>query len=515
MGRQKASTAERPTRSRAKPSAAPASARLPVDDQAILYRQIFEHSSDLVMVLKADGSIRGVSPSSERVLGFTPAEVLGRNVLEFVHPDHRQQIAQSLKVADHRDGDLHEFKCLRKDGSWTIVEARGKVVDGPDGLPVHVVQARDISERRTISDALRLSEERFRRLYEAAPIGIVISRGHTLLDINPALVKMLGLADQAEACGRSSQDFVAPARRADVLEKATRRANGEPAPGEYESVGLRKDGTEFPVHLVLAEMMLSDGPAAVGFLTDITDRRRAEDELARHVEELRRSNAELQQFAYVASHDLQEPLRNISAFAQLLGRRYKGRLDHDADEFIHYMVEGAERMQSLIDDLLAYSRVGTHGRPFQPTDLEQVFSAVEGNFRTLITETGAVLTHDPLPVVSADFSQMMQLFQNLVGNAMKFHGKDTPRVHVGVRSSGGTHELWVSDNGIGIPAEHFKRIVVIFQRLHGPSEYPGTGIGLAICKRIVERHGGRIWVDSEPGKGSTFRFTLPRLVEQK
>ena len=512
MGRVKASTARRPAGSRAKPPATPASSRDPADDHAILYRQLFEHSSDLMMVLAADGCIRAVSPSVERVLGYPPAAVVGRNVLEFVHPDQRRNITESLKVADHRDGDLHEFSCLRNDGSWTLVDARGKVVDGPDGVPAHVVQARDISERRAISDALRQSEERFRRLYEQAPIGISISRAGTFLDINPALVKMLALDDKAEACGRSSQDFVALPDRADLQNPATGSRRDGPVPSEHDAVGRRKNGTEFPLHLVMAEVTLSDGPAAVGFLTDITDRRRAEEELARNVEELRRSNAELQQFAYVASHDLQEPLRNISAFAQLLGRRYKGRLDSDADEFIHYMVEGAERMQMLIDDLLAYSRVGTHGRPFEPTDLEQVLAAVEGNFRTLIRESGAVLTHDRLPVVSADFSQMTQLFQNLVGNAMKFRGKDAPRVHVGVRSTGGVHEFRVSDNGIGIGAEHFARIFVIFQRLHGPSEYPGTGIGLAICKRIVERHGGRIWVEAEPGKGATFRFTLPEAV---
>jgi signal transduction histidine kinase len=231
--------------------------------------------------------------------------------------------------------------------------------------------------------------------------------------------------------------------------------------------------------------------------------------------ELARSNAELQQFAYVASHDLQEPLRMVGSYTQLLGRRYQGRLDKDADEFIRYAVDGAHRMQVLINDLLAYARVDSRGKPFKSTDCGTVLDIVLTNLKVVIAEVKAVITRDPLPKIVADDTQLAQLFQNLIGNALKFCRKNAaPQIHIGATLKDGSWEFFIRDNGIGIAPEHFDRIFQIFQRLHTRQDYPGTGIGLAVCKKIVERHNGRIWVESQPNKGATFRFTLPQSASQ-
>ncbi|MCH8011563.1 MAG: response regulator [Candidatus Marinimicrobia bacterium] len=244
---------------------------------------------------------------------------------------------------------------------------------------------------------------------------------------------------------------------------------------------------------------------------EVAERKRMEASLARQAKELERSNAELKQFAYVASHDLQEPLRAVVSYLQLLDRRYSGKLDADADEFIGYAVEGATHMRELINDLLAYSRVSTHRKPLQPTACSSILTRVLDNLMVPIKERGAVVTHDTLPELVADATQLTQLFQNFISNSIKFCGDKQPKIHIGVEQKDGEWLFSVRDNGIGIDPQYAERIFLIFQRLHSRSEYPGTGIGLAICKKIVERHGGRIWLESEPGKGATFYFTIRDL----
>jgi len=248
---------------------------------------------------------------------------------------------------------------------------------------------------------------------------------------------------------------------------------------------------------------------AIESIRDITTQKKLERDLNTALERTEQSNADLEQFAYVASHDLQEPLRMVSSYVQLLARKYEGKLDSDADDYISFAVDGARRMQVLINDLLEYSRVTTRGESFKSVNCEMIIERVLHNLKMAIEENDAVITHDPLPTVIVDGSQIGQVFQNLIGNAIKYRSKEPPLIHISARKDGNKWLFSVRDNGIGIDSKYKERIFIIFQRLHGRNEYPGTGLGLAISRRIIERHKGRIWMESEVGKGTTFYFTLP------
>jgi PAS domain S-box-containing protein len=279
-----------------------------------------------------------------------------------------------------------------------------------------------------------------------------------------------------------------------------------------ELIGRKKNGSTFPIELTLSPLNCSQGVLVTAIIRDITIRSAAEAQrlqLLQTVEELKRSNEELAQFASVASHDLQEPLRMVASYTQILSRRYKGKLDADADEFIAFAVDGAARMQRLIQNLLAYSRVGTGLSNLPDSSSEEALHRALLNLRAAIQESGAQVTHDPLPTVKADETQLTRVFQNLVGNAIKYHNATVPLVHISADTIGKAKWVFsVKDNGPGIDSQYVERIFGMFQRLHKPEEFAGSGIGLAICKRIVERHGGSISVESHPGKGSTFRFAL-------
>jgi light-regulated signal transduction histidine kinase (bacteriophytochrome) len=260
----------------------------------------------------------------------------------------------------------------------------------------------------------------------------------------------------------------------------------------------------------------SEGILVTAAIRDISVRKKSEQHLVKTVGELKRSNDDLQHFAYVASHDLQEPLRMVASYTQLLARRYKGRLDSDADEFIAFAVDGCHRMQGLIHDLLAYSRAGTNGKAICEVSAEDALNEALTNLRVTIEESNAIVTHDSLPAIRTDDTQLAQVFQNLVGNAIKYRSVDIPRVHVSATNNGRNEWIFsVKDNGLGIDPQYFERIFILFQRLHGRNEFEGTGIGLAICKKIVDRLGGRIWVESQTGKGSAFYFALPERDEKR
>ncbi len=282
----------------------------------------------------------------------------------------------------------------------------------------------------------------------------------------------------------------------------------------YESHGRiwSASAREYRHYTARAVPILNDDGSVdewVGTVIDIHDRKLAEEALKERTDAVESANKELAHFAYIASHDLREPLRKISSFAELLAKRYQGRIDEKADKYIHYVVDGAHRMQKLIDDLLTFSRISRAELATEPVSLESVLEITLNDLEKLLKETGGEVTHDPLPTVPANPTQMGQLIQNLIGNAVKFRGDQPPRVHVSAQMKNDKWLVCVRDNGIGLDMEHAEGIFGIFQRLHGRGEYGGTGIGLAVCRKIVERHGGRIWVESEPGKGSTFSFSLP------
>ena len=358
-------------------------------------------------------------------------------------------------------------------------------------------------------ESVRRSEEYFRLVTEnSLDIITILEEDGTIRYESPSVERALGF-QREELTGANVFEFVHPDDKEETMNIFSRAIEN---PGISLSLEVRfkhKDGS-WRILEVIGKNLL-DNPAVAGIVVnsrDISKRKQAQEVLMQLAEELKRSNTDLQQFAYAASHDLQEPLRVVAGFVRLLGKRYKDKLDTKAEEFIDNAISGVKRMEILIKDLLAYSQIGTKGKAFKPTDCSSVICDALANLQAAIEENEAEVTYDRLPTVMADATQLGSLFQNLISNAIKFRGNKKPKVHV---SAGLRENEWVfsvQDNGIGIDPKDAERIFVIFQRLHGREEYSGTGIGLAVCKRIVERHGGRIWVESQPGRGSTFYFTL-------
>jgi len=359
------------------------------------------------------------------------------------------------------------------------------------------------------------SAELFRQLLESAPDAIVgIGRDGRIAFVNAQTEKLFGYPRDA-LIGETVEKLV-PARyhgahgghRSGYFTDPRTRPMG----AGLDLYGLRSDGTEFPAEISLSSIETEDGLLATAAIRDITDRKNAERDLARHAAELQRSNVELSQYAYVASHDLQEPLRMVVTYTDRLGEHLEGKLDPRAQEWANYVVEGATRMQSLIEGLLEFSRVRPEEAEFVQIDCEVVLRRALANLQAAIHESGAQITHDPLPTISADAVQLLQLFQNLVGNAVKFQGDAVPVIHVGCERDGAHWHFSVADNGIGIDSGDAERIFVLFQRLHSKDAYAGAGIGLALCKKIVDAHHGRIWVQSAPGAGATFHWLLPAAM---
>ena len=363
-------------------------------------------------------------------------------------------------------------------------------------------------ERR--ADEIEAAHDLFKQVIESMSEALfLIDCSGRVIQANPA-ARVLLACSEAELVGRSLTEVCGTPEIPSTVQQLIERSPGGTI-HQLEITVRTRSNQLIPVSVSCTVVRDRDGKI-LGMLViaqDITRRKQVEEALARQAQELARSNAELEQFAYVASHDLQEPLRMMASFAQLLAQEYRGRLGAEADEYIAYIVDGATRMQRLINDLLSYARVGTHGKPFTLLDTTAIVATACTNLRAAIEESGAVITCTQLPAVRGDTTQLVQLFQNLIGNAIKFRADRPLRVDIGAERQGDRWRFWVRDNGIGIEPQYAERVFLIFQRLHSRADYPGTGIGLALCKKIVERHGGRIWIESEPERGCSVYFTLP------
>jgi PAS domain S-box-containing protein len=480
------------------------------------YRGLLEAAPDAMVVVSQGGDIALLNLQAEKQFGYRRDELLGQKVTNIIPVGFAERlIADDLRSTEdalaQQIGTGIELIGLRKDGGEFPIELMLSPLESAEGTLV-TAAIRDISVRKAAETHLAQMEGRYRGLLEAAPDAmVVVNQGGEIVLVNVQAEKQFGYR-RDELLGQKVTNIIpvgfAERLIADDL-RSPEDASAQQIGTGIELIARRKDGSEFPIELMLSPLRNAEGILITAAIRDISVRKKAAVVLLQKVDELNRSNEELGQFAYIASHDLQEPLRMVASYTQLLSRRYKGKLDAEADEFIAFAVDGASRMQRLIQDLLTYSRVASKGRALRHTSSEDALRHALANLRGSIEGSGALVTHDPLPAVLADEMQLTQLFQNLVGNAIKYQKSGIPHVHIAAVKNGDKKWIFaVKDDGIGIDPQYFERIFGMFQRLHKREEFSGTGIGLAICKKIVERHGGSIAVESELGHGTTFRFTL-------
>jgi PAS domain S-box-containing protein len=480
------------------------------------YRGLLEAAPDAMVVVNQAGEIVLLNVQAEKQFGYHRDELLGQQVTNIIPDGFAERLlSDGLRSAEdalaQQIGTGIELTARRKDGSEFPIELMLSPLDSAEGILV-TAAIRNISVRRETDRLMARMEGRYRGLLEAAPDAmVVVNQAGEIVLLNLQAEKRFGYRHN-ELLGQNVKKIIphgfAERLIADELRSAEDALAQQIGTG-IELQGRRRNGSDFPIELMLSPLGSAGEILVTAAIRDITNRKIAQAHLLQKMEELNRSNEELGQFAYIASHDLQEPLRMVASYTTLLGRRYKGKLDADADEFIGFAVDAASRMQRLIQDLLTYSRVGSAGRELSETSSEEALQQALLNLRSSIEESGALVTHGPLPRVVADEVQLVQLFQNLVGNGIKYRRPGVVEIHIAAESNGG--QKWkfsVQDNGLGIEPQYFEKIFGMFQRLHKRTEYEGTGIGLAVCKRIVERHGGNISVQSQPGEGSTFRFEL-------
>jgi len=468
----------------------------------------------------------GWNKRHETDLGYTADELKDLYVMDFHTPEYKELVMASIKTVMESGYGSVEDLLVTKDGRKIPYSSTAARFESKDKLYFMGI-CEDITERKAIEAGLEKTRQ------ELAVIKIAADEVSELAEnvINTVREPLIALDQDLRVVKASSSFYeffkVEPEnivgqliydlgnKQWDIPKLRELLETILPQKTTFDNYEVEHDFATIGKRTMLLnarqiQRVLGKERIILLAIEDITERKRAEDKLRGVLAELERSNNDLEQFASIASHDLQEPLRMVASYTQLLAERYEGQLDEKARKYIAYAVEGAIRMQRLVNDLLAYSRVSTRGNPLETTDSHSILGEVIRNLAAAIEESKAIITNEELPMVRADASQLMQLFQNLLTNAIKFRGENFPLIHVSARDEGCEWVFSVRDNGIGIERQYAERIFVIFQRLHTRQEYPGTGIGLAVCKRILERHGGRIWFESESGKGSTFFFTIPK-----
>ncbi len=466
-------------------------------------RAILDTVIDGIIVIDEKGLIDSLNPAAEKIFGYKAAEIIGKNV-NMLMPSPYQQEHDGYLANYTNSGKAkiigigREVTGKRKNGSvFPMNLSVGKMVLHGKTYFTGIVS--DITARVNAEEGLRKLS---RAVEQSASLVLVTNKDGSLEYVNRKFTEVTGYT-AAEVIGKNP-NFLKSGHLSedDYRSLWSTIAKGEEWKGEFHN--RKKTGELFWVLASISPIKDAANEIThyLAIEEDITELKEIQRELAR-------SNAELQQFAYVASHDLQEPLRMIGSYVQLLARRYQDKLDESANEFIAFAVDGVQRMQTLINDLLAYSRVSTTGQNFQQSDLNEILDRVKANLKIAIEEAGAEIHSDVLPQLKVEKTQILQLFQNLITNAIKFRSDKPPIIRISVQEKGDFWQFAVSDNGIGIDMNYAERIFVIFQRLNHRAEYPGTGIGLAVCKKIVERHGGKIWLESTVGKGTVFHFTLP------
>jgi PAS domain S-box-containing protein len=480
------------------------------------FRKIADALPTLVAIYQGTGH-KYVNAAAETLLGYRPGELLPNSFVEYVHPDCRDEILRRSLARQRGESEppRYELQLVTKDGRALWVDFAAARIEY-EGQPAVLGIATDITTNKQMEATLRESEERFRNAFDHAPSGMYIcGLEGEWLRVNQSLCAILGRSRE-QLLGTAEMDITHPDDREKDLANSRRLLADEIAYFQIEKRYLRKDGQI--VWALLGGSLVRDPRDKplyfVGHVHDISERKRNEERLNRYADALARSNADLQQFASVASHDLQAPLRGVAGFCRLLEKNYGDRFDEQGKRWLRLLIQDALNMEALVQGLLRFSRVDSGGKPLTATDSGAAVDQALAHVRSALEECDGQVTRGELPVVAADADQLVDVFQNLIGNALKYRGDRAPHVHISVKRLRNEWIFSVRDNGIGIDPKYHNQIFGMFQRLHVAEEYPGTGIGLTLCKRILERHGGRIWVESTPGQGSEFFFSIPASLPQ-